>query len=235
VAEGVGGAVRGPVRITAPVGFAQLHLTTPLVAFIERWPDVRLELAVTDRRVDLVGERFDVAVRMAARLADSSLVARRIATDRLRLCASPAYLARRGTPATPNELVHHTCLRYSRQKPREEWAFVGADGAPLDVSVDGPLAMSSGILLREAALAGLGLAVLPESEIAGELAAGRLAAVLDGALRDADIGVHAVHAYTQNIPARVRALVDHLVEWFRTPRWTATVKASKPRGRSRLR
>ncbi len=231
VAEGVGAAVRGPLRVTAPVGFAQLHLTAPLAAFLGRWPEVRVELSVTDRRVDIVGERFDLAVRMAARMADSSLVARRIATDRMRLTASPAYLARRGTPASPNELVHHTCLRYSRQKAREEWAFVAGDGAPLDVSVDGPLAMSSGTLLREAALAGLGVAVLPESEISGDLAAGRLVAVLDGTLRDADMGIHAVHAYTQNVPARVRALVGHLAEWFRTPRWASAGPPARPRGR----
>ncbi|HKA88104.1 MAG TPA: LysR family transcriptional regulator [Haliangiales bacterium] len=222
VAEGVGAAVRGSLRMTAPVGFAQLHLTAPLAAFLERWPEVRLELSVTDRRVDIVGERFDVAVRMAARMADSSLVARRIATDRMRLIASPAYLARRGAPASPNELVHHTCLRYSRQTAREEWAFVAADGTPLDVSVDGPLALSSGTLLREAALAGLGLAILPESEIAGELRAGRLVALLDGTLRDAETGVHVVHAYVRDIPARVRALVDHLATWFRTPRWSVS-------------
>src|SRR5262249_28690425 len=85
VAEGVGAAVRGSLRMTAPVGFAQLHLTAPLAAFLERWPEVRLELSVTDRRVDIVGERFDVAVRVAARMAGFSLVARRIATDRMRL------------------------------------------------------------------------------------------------------------------------------------------------------
>jgi DNA-binding transcriptional LysR family regulator len=219
VGEGVGGAVRGPLRVTAPTGFAERHLTPALAAFLDRWPDVRLEVAVTDRRVDLVGERIDAAVRIAARLTEPSLVARRIARDRLRLCAAPAYLARRGTPASPNELVHHTCLRYSRQTAREEWAFIGGDGEPVDVSVDGPLALSSGALLREAAIAGLGLAVLPESEAAADLHAGRLVGVLDGTLRDADMGVFAVHAYPHNLPARVRAFVDHLAAWFRTPRW----------------
>src|SRR5262249_26281744 len=119
----------------------------------------------------------------------------------------------------PGHLVHHVCLRYSRQKAREEWAFVGAGGAPLAVSVDGPLAASSGTMLREAAVAGLGLAVLPESEIAEELAAGRLRVVLPGSLRDAALGVYAVHAHGRKAPARVRAFVESLVEWFRKTRW----------------
>jgi len=219
VAGDVGDAVRGPLRVTASVGFGQRHLTAPVAAFLERHPAVRLELAVTDRVVDLVAEGFDVAVRTQARLADSSLLARRLTGDRVVLCAAPAYLARRGTPASPADLVHHVCLRYSRQKAREEWAFVGAGGAPLAVSVDGPLAVSSGTVLRAAAVAGLGLAVLPESEVADELAAGRLRKVLEGTLRDAELGVYAVHPHGRKAPARVRALVDFLVEWFRKARW----------------
>lgn len=207
VAAAQGDAVRGLLRLTAPEGFAQRHLVPPLAAFVERHPDIRLDLSITDRKVDLVGEGYDVAVRIAARLADSSLVARRLRSDRIVLCAAPAYLARRGTPRAPAELVQHTCLRYSRQRPREEWAFEG-----LAVTVDGPLAASSGTLLREAAIAGVGIAVLPESEIADELAAGRLVTLLDGALRAADLGVFALHA--PRPPARVRALVDHLAACF---------------------
>ena len=198
---------------------AQRHLTAPIAAFLERHPAVRLELAVTDRVVDLVAEGFDVAVRSQARLADSSLVARRLTSDRIVLCAAPAYLARRGTPASPADLVHHVCLRYSRQKAREEWAFVGAGGAPLAVSVDGPLAISSGAMLRDAAAAGLGLAVLPVSEVQDELAAGRLRVVLDGTLRDAELGVYAVHPHGRKAPARVRTFVAFLAEWFRRARW----------------
>jgi DNA-binding transcriptional LysR family regulator len=228
--EEAGGAVRGVLRLTAAVGFAQRHLVAPLGAFCARFPDVRLELAATDRLVDLAGERFDLALRIAERLAGGNLVARRLAADRLLLCAAPAYLARRGTPGSPAELVHHTCLRYSRLKARDEWAFAGAGGA-LDVSVDGPIAASSGIYLREAAVAGQGIAVLPESECAEELAAGRLVTLLDGALRGATTAVWAVHPYGGgNVPARVRALVDFLVEWFRGPRWAIR---SRPSSRSR--
>jgi DNA-binding transcriptional LysR family regulator len=219
-----GDVVRGLVRVTAPEGFSQRHLVGAFAAFIEAHPDIRLELAPTDRLVDLVGEGFDLAVRISARLSDSSLVARRLASDRMVLAASPAYLARRGEPRDPGELVQHTCLRYARLKAREEWAFEG-----LAVSVDGPLAASSGTLLREAALAGLGIAVLPESEIGEELAAGRLATVLDGTLRGAALGVFALHAARP--PARVRAVVDHLVAWFATPRWASPATGRRRRSR----
>jgi DNA-binding transcriptional LysR family regulator len=231
------GAVRGVLRLTAAPGFAQRHLVAPLAGFCARHPDVRLELSATDRLVDLAGERFDLAVRIAARLADPRLVARRLAGDRLLLCASPAYLAARGVPGSPAELVHHVCLRYSRVRTRDEWAFEGPAGA-LDVSVDGPLAASSGTFLREAALAGQGIAVLPESECAEELAAGRLLPLLDGFLRDAAIAIWAVHPYGAGrgkVPARVRAMVDFLVEWFREPRWgvvTATTSRRSSRSRS---
>lgn len=216
--EEAGGAVRGGLRMTAAVGFAQRHLVAPIAAFSARYPDVRFELSATDRLVDLAGERFDLAVRIAPRLADSRLVARRLTSDRLLLCAAPAYLERRGTPASPAELVHHTCLRYSRLKTRDEWAFVSAAG-PLEVSVDGPIAASSGTFLREAAAAGQGIAVLPESECADELASGRLVPLLDGFLRDAAVGIWAVHPYAGKPPARVRAMVDFLVGWFQEPRW----------------
>src|SRR5262249_26823772 len=157
-------------------------------------------------------------------------------TAGLPLCAAPPSPARRGTPATPSALVHHVCLRYSRQKAREEWAFVGAGGAPLAVSVDGPLAISSGTALREAAVAGLGLAVLPASEVADELAAGRLQTVLEGTLRNAALGIYALHPYGRRPPARVRAFVDFLADWFREPRWPRTLAprrpSREPRGRT---
>ena len=227
-AEGERGAVRGLLRVTAPEGFSERHLVEPLAAFAARWPDVRIELSVTDRIVDLVGEGFHLAVRMSARLADSSLVSKRLGGDRMLLCASPGYLARRGTPEAPADLVHHVCLRYARMRTREEWDLAGADGEPLAVSVDGPLALGSGLLLRAAALAGLGIVILPESEIAVELADGRLVTLLPGALRNAELGVHAVHGFGARPPARVRALIDHLAAWFATPRWGRATRAGRP-------
>jgi DNA-binding transcriptional LysR family regulator len=237
VAESAGerGAIRGAIRVSGPEGFGQRHLVAPLAAFGARHAEVRLELSVTDRLVDVVGEGFHLAVRIAPRLADSSLVARRLVGDRMLVCASPAYVSGRGAPASAAELVHHACLRYSLLDPREEWDFAGSDGRPLAVSVDGPFAASSGTLLRAAALAGLGIAILPESEVAEELAAGQLVELLPGALRNATLGVHALHGFGGKPPARVRALVDHLVAWFAEPRWprAASTRAGRPAARAR--
>ncbi|HEY3494719.1 MAG TPA: LysR family transcriptional regulator [Polyangiaceae bacterium] len=216
---GTGDTPRGVLRVNAPIVFSEEYLIEPIGAFLERFPDVRVELGMSDRMVDLVEEGVDVAVRIAERLTAPGLVARRIAGDKPVLCAAPAYLERRGTPASAEELVHHECLGYSLLKLSQEWRFRSpASKEPFSVPVEPRFMAASGALLRRAAVAGLGLAVLPRFMVAADLAAGRLVAVLDSLYAPA-LGIYAVYPEGRRVPGKVRAFVDTLAAHFKTRRW----------------
>jgi DNA-binding transcriptional LysR family regulator len=222
-AAGAAGDARGLLRVTAPNSFAESHLTVPIAAYLARHPDVRVELVLSDKTVDLVEEGIDVAVRISAQLRDSSLVVRKLGQDRLVVAASPAYLERRGEPQTPGELVHHECLRYSLLKATDEWRFRdpptrGGGPASYAVPVEGRLLAGNGAVLRQAILNGMGLAVTPWFLVDADVAAGRLRTVLD-AYMDVPLGLYAVYAPARSVPTRVRSFVDTLAAHFRTPRW----------------
>lgn len=216
-AAGADDAVRGVVRVNAPVVFAQSYLARALAAFLGQRPGLEVQLSVEDRLVDLVEGGFDLGVRIG-RLGPSSLVARRLATDRLVVCGAPEYLARVGTPTHSGDLIHHTCLRYALVDASAEWRFRGPDG-PYVLPTQGPLIASSGAILREAAVAGLGLAVLPRFMVARDVAEGRLVLVLESA-RKAEIGIHAVYP-DRRLAARTRVLLDFLTQWFAGADWVA--------------
>lgn len=214
---GAGDALRGTIRVSAPVTFAQMHLASALAEFLAAHRDLHVELTTDDRMVDVVADGFDLIVRIG-RLEEGSFVARKLAADRLVVCGAPSYLDRRGRPSSPEELVHHDCLHYALVPMRGEWRFRGRRGA-VDVPVSGSLTASNGTVLREAAVAGLGLAVLPSFMVANELARGSLELVLEGHRR-AELGVFAVTS-SRRLPARTRALVEFLARRFARPPWAA--------------
>jgi DNA-binding transcriptional LysR family regulator len=219
-AEAVAGASttpRGPLRVNAPVTFAQMFLADAIAAFLARYPDIEVHLSTEDRIVDVVESGYDVVVRIS-RLDDSSLVARRLSADRLVVCGSPAYLEDRGRPATPGDLIGHNCLHYSLVPREAEWRYRGAGGRPYSVTVAGNLSTTDGTVLRRAALAGLGLAVLPHFMVAADVAAGTLELVLEGA-RKAEIGIYAVFASRRQLPARTKLFLDWLGTHFAAPAW----------------
>jgi DNA-binding transcriptional LysR family regulator len=217
VAAGAEGEVRGTLRINAPVTFAQMHLARALAGFLALHPAVEAHLSTDDRFVDVVEGGFDVVIRIG-RLADSGLIARKLAGDRLVVCASPAYLGARGEPQSPEELVHHECLHYALVPRAAEWRFRGSH-ASLAVPTRGRFTTTNGTVLREAALAGLGLVVLPSFMVAREVAAGELRLVLEGARRAA-IGVYAVTAHRGHAPPRVRAFLDFAAGHFGARDWS---------------
>ena len=175
---------------------------------------------MNDKLVDLVEEGVDVAIRVVASLKHGGLVARKLASDRTVLCGSPAYLARRGTPHEPADLLDHDCLIYSLLKVADEWRFRSRGGKEVySIPLEGRFAAASGAMLRQAALAGMGLAVLPRFMIAGHLAAGQLQPVLEDAFAGVDLGIHAVYPEGPRPPSKVRAFVDLLVQQFRRPAW----------------
>ncbi len=208
---------RGTLRINAPMSFGVTHLSRAIADYRVQQPHVGVELTLNDRIVDVIGEGFDVAIRIG-RLDASSLVARRLAPARLVACASPDYLARHGVPTRPGDLAHHACLDYAYSPERGRWRF-HRDGAVHEVAVAGPVTANNGDALLNVAIAGGGVVVQP-TFIAGEaLRAGSLVRLLDD-YEVAPRSIYALYAHRQYLSAKVRTFVDFLAERFGdTPYW----------------
>lgn len=203
---------RGQLRVNAPMSFGLLHLAPALPDFLERYPDVDVDLTMNDRFVDLIDEGFDLAVRVG-KLEDSSLVARKLVPVRRVVCASPDYLKARGVPQTPNDLTHYDCLCYSNLSMAHDWRFVTEKGEPWPVEVKGRLNVNNGDALKIAALRGLGFVNLPTFIVGSELQAGTLVTVLDRFIPQ-DASLSAVYPHSRHLSPKVRAFVDFLAERF---------------------
>ncbi|MES1148770.1 MAG: substrate binding domain-containing protein, partial [Bradyrhizobium guangdongense] len=204
---------RGLLRVNVPVVFGTKQIAPLLADFAARYPKVITELGLNDRLVDLAEEGWDLAIRIG-KLRDSSMVARRLAPNRLVVCAAPSYLSAHGTPRTVADLAAHNCLGYtlSQQASAEEWLF-GADGE-IRVQVKGNLRANNGDVLRAATLAGLGLARQPTFIIADDLRAGTLVALPLDQPEIQSSAVHAVYLPDRRPPAKVRAFIDFLAMRF---------------------
>ena len=219
-----GGEVTGTLRVTASASFGRQYIAALLPGFLARHPGLRVSLHLDDRVVDLVGAGFDLAIRIG-QLDDSSLVSRRLAHNERVLCASPDYLRRRGEPQTPADLAHHDCLLLGGRDGRHErWPLTGTDGEPLAVRVGGRFESNYGEALREAAVAGLGIAMHSVWQVHRDLADGRLRVVLPRHPVPAT-GIHAVMPGRTLVPARVRAFVDQLADYFAAPPWAGPWRA----------
>jgi DNA-binding transcriptional LysR family regulator len=209
---------RGTLRVSAPVSFGLLHLGPALAGFACAHEHVGLTLTLDDRIVDLVEERFDVAIRIG-RLADSSLVTKKLCTTRLVLAATPAYWDRQGRPGHPDGLGSHALFAYTLGAEPRTWRFAGPDGKEASVTARGRLAANNGDVLRAAALAGTGVVLLPDFLIGPDLQAGRLEEGMTG-WQGPTIGVHAVWPSQRHMTARLRSFVDFLSGAFAgAPSW----------------
>ena len=203
--EGIA-APRGPLRITAPPGFASHYLDVMTTDFIAQFPEVTLDLDLTHRMVDLVEENIDVAIRVTDP-RDSSLVARRIAPAPILAVASPDYLSRRGTPKKPADLRDHDCIVDTNFRDQQRWRFrssgsSGSGGKTETVSVDGPLRVNHPDAVREMAAAGHGIALVPDFVARDALEAGTLREVLGGRVAF-QWSILAVYPRRKYLPARV--------------------------------
>lgn len=203
-----GSSPRGSLRLSAPMSFGTLHLSELLPAFMQRYPEVSIELDLSDRTVDLLGEGYDMAVRIGA-LADSTLIARQLAPLRMVTCASPAYLAEYGAPASPADLRAHQCMLYGHSKA-VEWSY-WIDGRVQRLPVHGRYRVNNGELVRDAAIAGLGLTMLPTFIVGDALACGDLITVLDD-YQLPTTKVYAVYPQHRQSSLLVQFLVDYLRE-----------------------
>lgn len=203
---------RGLLRLNAPASFGREYVAPLVPEMLARWPELRIEATFEDRFVDVVGEGFDLVIRIT-RLQDSSLVARRLAPCRRLVCAAPAYLERHGVPQTPADLARHDCVLYSYATDQNEWEFVGPDGRVEAVRVDGRLRANSAEVTLAALRAGAGLALSPDFIVGPDIAAGRLVPLLTG-YENPFGAIYAVWPHNRNLAPKVRAVVDFLVERF---------------------
>lgn len=198
----------GYLKVSAPAGFGRKHVAPLVAQFLDAHPEVTLNLDLSDRRVDVVNEGIDCAVRLGV-LHDSSLVSLRLGEMRRVLVASPDYLARRGIPQTLADIAQHDCLLLTQQQ--RGWSFIDEQhaGASMALKVSGRFECNDGAVLHDWALAGRGLAWRSWWEVGADLAAGRLQTVLDQ-FAAPPIGIYAVFAQRRHLPLRVRLFIDCL-------------------------
>jgi len=199
---------RGVLRVTIPLSYGQHRLGSILGAYTQAYPQVQLDIALSDRKVDLVEEGFDVAIRIGA-LPQSDLIARKLGEAHSIVCASPGYLAAHGTPQAPGDLSEHACLSYSLSSSGHDWRLESAS-QQVTVPVNGPMRADNGDIIRLAAVAGAGIAFQPHFIVGEDLAAGRLVQVLPD-WRSAEMGIHAVYPSRKHLSAKVRTFVDFIV------------------------
>lgn len=203
---------RGTLRVSAPVSFGISHIAPVLPGFMTRYPDLHVDMALTDHQVDLVEEGIDVAVRIGA-LTDTSLIARRIRDyDRLVL-ASPDYWRQHGMPKHPSELSEHNCLTYAYFASGRTWRMNDPAGGEISVRVGGSINANNGEVLLRAAEAGIGIIQSPSFICDEAIAAGKLVPALQE-FGFEPVGLHAVFPHARNLSTKVRVFVDFLVETF---------------------
>ncbi len=230
VEEGAGeGELHGGLRVTMPMSLGTLYLARSFARFAAAHPRLELALDLDDRIVDLVGGGYDLAVRVG-RLADSSLVARKLCTSRRMVCCSPAYAAAHGVPASLEDLPAHPCIDYAHVHGSRLWRFEPArrGGQPRAVAMRGRVVANNGEAMRDAAIEGLGLVLLPDFLAAEPLRAGRLVRVLPGE-EPLPYAIAALYPPSRHVPRKLRAAIDHLAGELRHPApWTRPGDRSHP-------
>lgn len=204
--------VTGTLRITATVAFTRVHVLPLLPEFMSLYPDLRVELELSDRSVDLINDGFDVGLRLQEHMEDESLVARRLAVNRRVICASPDYLEKFGVPKTPDDLLKHNCLVHSSLSAFNDWEFESDDGVRV-LRPNGNFEANSAYALYEAVLAGIGVARLATFVIQRDLKSGRLQPILTDFEHEKS-SILIVYPHRRHLSSKVRAFVDFMVDRF---------------------
>lgn len=197
----------GVIRLTAPLSFGLQTLAPALAAYLEKHPDVTIRTSLSDRRVDLVGEGYDLAIRIGA-ISDPALIAKKLCPGRRVACASPAYLKKHGIPQHPSDLKAHNCLSYINLAEGKSWPFI-INGKKTWQPVGGNFLSDNGDLLHQAALADGGITLLPTFIIADSLHQEKLQIVLEE-YEEKDFDIYAVYQQTRHLSVKIRTLIDHL-------------------------
>lgn len=211
---GLGKDLSGSIKITVPTISGELILPGVIAEFNSKYPDINIDMELDNRFVDIVNERFDLAIRTGV-LPDSSLIARKLVDANWIVCASPKYLARHGIPKQPSELEKHNCLVYAYQETgAREWAFKNGDDT-YQVTVDGNLCINNSSVLRNVALLGQGIIYVPRVLVYEDLKQGRLIQLFKDETAKC-LGIYAVYPYTRQQPEKVKIFIDHLYATFQS-------------------
>jgi DNA-binding transcriptional LysR family regulator len=202
---------RGLLRVNAPMSFGTLHLGRAVADFMEKYPELQIQLVLSDQQIDPVQEGFDVTLRIAD-LPSSSLIARKIAPAARVVCAAPSYLARRGLPKHPSELRDHDCITYGYLATGNQWKLTGPDGDHW-IQIPWTLCSNNGEVLRDAVVKGRGIALLPTFIVGADLQEGGLRSILTD-YRAPEISVYAIYPQTRHLSVKVRVFIDFLIERF---------------------
>jgi DNA-binding transcriptional LysR family regulator len=203
--------VRGLLRINAPMSFGTLHLARAVADFMEKYPELRIQLVLSDQQIDSVQEGYDMTLRIAD-LPSSSMIARKIAPAHRAVCASPTYLAQHGIPQHPNDLREHACLTYGHLATGNQWKLTGPDGDHW-IAIPWTLCTNNAEVLRDAAVRGRGIALLPTFIAGADIQQGRLSTILTS-YKAPEISIYAIYPETRHLSLKVRVFIDFLVERF---------------------
>ncbi len=201
-------APRGTLRLNTPMSFGILHIAPALSDFLSRYPELSVDMNMDDRKVDLVEEGFDLAIRISD-LPDSSLVARRLGPCRHIVCAAPEYLQRHGVPRTPKDLRKHNTITYKYQASPNQWHFLTAEGGHISVPVSGSIQMNNSLALRETLLRGVGITLTPTFVVGADITAGRLQPVLSN-YHTHVLSIYIVYPQRRHLSPKVRAFIDFM-------------------------
>jgi DNA-binding transcriptional LysR family regulator len=227
---------RGTLRLTASIGFGVGYLAAAIADFQQHHPQLRFDVQLSDRAVDLVDEGLDLAIRIGD-IGSQALIGRRIGVAQMICCAAPSYLALHGTPRTPADLARHPCLTYEYSSGGNAWRFTDAQQRVHEVRVSGQAHANNGAMLAALAVAGLGINLEPDFIVANDVRAGRLVPLLQGYTPPA-ISINAAYPSRRHLSAKVRTFIDFLAARFeRNPQWrlTGAHGTARPRAATRSR
>jgi len=221
------GEPRGVVKVNAPTSFGVLYLGPAMADFMTSYVDLKVELTLNDRFIEPIEEGFDLTIRIAS-LPDSSLIARKLAPARRMLVAAPSYLDKHGKPSQLSDLSSHRCLAYGHSTTLQRWQLT-KDGKPVNVAIKPALCCNNGDVLREAALAGHGITLLPTFLVGSDLETGRLLAILPHNA-PTELGIYALYAPNRYLATKTRVLIDFLAHRFGDkPQWDRFMASPKRR------
>jgi len=201
---------RGLLRVTAPLTLTLTLFSAAVPRFLERFPQLSLDLRLDDRRINIVEEGFDVAIRVSGHLEDSSLVARKLIDLQYVVCCAPSYLERFGTPRAPEDLQRHSCVQFTLSDRVDAWEFRKGDRL-VQVAVAGRYRVTSSLAVRDALLAGFGLSLVPRIYVADHLRQGQLTAVLED-WSATETSVYALYPSRRHVTAKIKAFLDFIAE-----------------------
>ncbi|MGI9408264.1 MAG: LysR family transcriptional regulator [Hyphomicrobiaceae bacterium] len=208
-------SAKGTLKIAAPTSFSRMHVVPHLSGFMTAYPDIEIDLQLSDDFVDIIANGYDAAIRIGE-LKDSTMVARKLANEDRMLCATPDYIKRHGRPKTLQDLNSHNCLTFGAQ---DHWRLEGPDGAK-SYRPRGKLRTNSAELVREAMLAGLGIALCPAWDVAQLLKSGELKTVLPKYSGSSNVAIHAIYPSRDFVPVKVHAFIDFLADIYANdPYW----------------